>query len=86
MSKRKPAPTYMPYPKEDGLRSGIKVSWHYYKDRAAAEQCSEAARHNGIIQENLGYDFGYCMPGSIDVVGDNRGMPERIGWFEVCIP
>jgi hypothetical protein len=86
MSKRKPAPNYMPYPPHDGLRSGIKVSWHYYRDRSAAEAASTAAKHNAVIQEGFGYDFGYCMPGSIEVVGDNRGMPDKIGMFEVCIP
>src|SRR2546430_7959201 len=40
---------------------------------------SEAAKHNAVIQENLGYDFGYCMPGSIEEVKADRGMPDRIG-------
>lgn len=77
---------YLPYPKNDGMRSGIKVSWYYYKSRDAARDASMAAAHNARIQENLGYDFGYCAPGSIEQVGENRGMPQYLGMFEVCIP
>lgn len=77
---------YKRYPKEDGLRSGIKVCWHYYRKREDAEAASIAAKHNAAIQLGLGYDFGYCMPGSIELVGDNRGMPDKIGMWEVCVP
>jgi hypothetical protein len=86
MSKRKPASKYLPYPKEDGLRAGIKVCWLYYKNRDDARTASMAAVHNARVQESLGYDFGYCAPGSIEQVDSSRGMPERIGMFEVCIP
>jgi hypothetical protein len=86
MSKRKPASKWLDYPKHDGMRVGIKVSWYYYRDRDAARDASMAAVHNARIQEGLGYDFGYCMPGSIEQVTAERGMPDRIGMFEVCIP
>jgi hypothetical protein len=78
MPRRKPRPDYRPYPEADGQRIGIKVSWRIYKDRGAAEQCAAAAKHNAVIQADMGYDFGYCMPGSIDKLEDER--------FEVCIP
>jgi hypothetical protein len=77
---------YKPYPKYDGLRSGIKVSWHYYKSREDADAASVAAKHNAQIQWSLGYDFGYCSPGSIELVDESRGMPDKIGMYEVCIP
>ena len=77
---------YLDYPKADGTRTGINVSWKYYKSRDDARDASMAAVHNARIQEGLGYDFGYCSPGSIEEVGSNRGMPEYVGMFEVCIP
>lgn len=78
MPKRKPRHDYRAYPEADGQRTGIKVGWRIYKDRAKAEQCAEAAKHNAAIQSSLGYDFGYCAPGSIAKLADDR--------FEVCIP
>jgi hypothetical protein len=39
---------------------------------------AEAAKHNAEICWNLGYDFGYCSPGSITELDDGR--------YEVCIP
>lgn len=72
MSKRKQ------YPEPVRTRSGGKVGWHYYTDRAQAEACSAAALHNARIQMQAGYDFGYCSPGGITETSD--------GLFEVCIP
>lgn len=66
------------YPKPDDYRTGCKVGWRIYRDRADAEACATAAKHNAEIQASLGYDFGYCSPGSIDTLPDGR--------FEVCIP
>jgi hypothetical protein len=83
---RKKKYDYKPYPKEQGLRSGIKVSWQYYAKREDAELASQAAKHNAAIQAELGYDFGYCSPGSIELVGENRGMPQYLGMWEVCLP
>ena len=72
------------YPKPDNTRVGAKVSWHYYKDRAAADECAVAAKHNAVIQESKGYDFGYCSPGSIRLIKED--WPEYAGLFEVCLP
>ena len=77
---------YKPYPKHDGLRSGCKVSWYYYAKRDDAEKAAIAAKHNAEIQWSLGYDFGYCSPGSIMEVKQENGMPDKLGMFEVCIP
>jgi hypothetical protein len=60
------------------MRTGCKVSWRIYRDRAAAEACAEAAKHNAVRAAELGYDFGYCCPGSIETLDDGR--------FEVCLP
>jgi hypothetical protein len=84
MSKRKTY-GYKPLPKEDGLRSGCKVGWRYYRSREAAEACSKAAKHNAQIDLSLGYDFGYCSPGSIRWSEDGFGKPERAGMWEVCV-
>lgn len=59
-------------------RTGIKVGWRTYADKADADKCAEAARHNAVIDRNAGYDFGYNAPGSISKTAD--------GNFEVCIP
>lgn len=74
------------YPEADDFRSGMKVSWNYYKDREKADACAAAAKHNANIQRYRGYDFGYCSPGSISVVTERNGMPEKLGMFEVCLP
>ena len=74
---------WMPYPEHDGVRSGCKVSWYYYKKREDAEACSVAAKHNAIRQEQLGYDFGYCSPGSIEMAHPSS---EHAGMWEVCLP
>jgi hypothetical protein len=66
------------YPPTDDTRSGCKVGWRYYQTRAEAEACSKAARWNGRVKEEMGYDFGYCAPGHITELPDGR--------FEVCIP
>jgi len=94
MAKRtkKPEPAKQPweiwhqYPEPDDRRSGMKVSWNYYKDREAAEACAAAAKHNAQIQLARGYDFGYCGPGSIVQIDEKYGMPEKLGMFEVCLP
>lgn len=72
---------WKPYPEPDAQRTGCKVSWYCYRDRADAEKASIAAKHNAVRQEQLGYDFGYMMPGSITLLikGDDR-------MWEVCIP
>jgi hypothetical protein len=80
---RKKKIDYKSYPKADGLRSGCKVCWHYYRSREDAEAASIAAKHNAAIQWSLGYDFGYCSPGSIEPAQKNS---EWAGMWEVCLP
>ncbi len=74
---RKKAHDYLPYPPQQDSRVGCKVSWYIYAKREDAETAAIAAQHNATIQSELGYDFGYCSPGSIEQVG---------GGWEVCIP
>ncbi len=74
-------PKWMPYPEYQRMRTGIKVSWYYYKSREDAEKAAIAARHNAQIQMQLGYDFGYQSPGSIQ--NPNGFHPDL---YEVCIP
>jgi hypothetical protein len=84
---KQPWQVWHQYPKPDDQRSGCKVSWYYYKDRAAAEACAAAAKHNAVIQESHGYDFGYCAPGSItQITKAYGGSDQMIGMFEVCLP
>ena len=73
---------WMPYPPEQKYDGGCKVAWHFYADRADAEACAEAAKHNAIIQEGRGFDFGYCAPGMIDGGPDAR----EDGLWRVCVP
>lgn len=92
MTKKKPETpkqpwqVWHPYPKPDGFRSGMKVSWNYYRNRADAEICAAAAQHNARIQLSQGFDFGYQSPGSITVITERNGMPDKLGMFEVCLP
>ena len=65
------------YPKALFTRGGCKVSWMYFADREDAEKASEVARKEAVFVSNLGYDFGYCSPGSITETKDG---------YEVCIP
>ena len=80
-AKRKPDFDWKSYPDPDKTRCGIKVTWNYYKDRAQAEECAKAAKHNAVRQMELGYDFGYCSPGTI-----HAGNGEYAGLWEVCLP
>lgn len=70
---------YQPYPESDDTRTGCKVGWRYYRDEAKAKECAEAAKVNARIDAGLGYDFGFCAPGSIE-------WSEKRQMFEVCIP
>jgi hypothetical protein len=74
---------YKVYPSTPNIRSGCKVGWRYYDRLIDAKSCADAARHNAKIKESLGYDFGYCSPGSIRQV--ERSSPYT-GKYEVCIP
>jgi hypothetical protein len=84
MGKANPFGVWQQYPEPQGHRSGCKVSWNYYADRADAEKCAEAAKHNARIQVSQGYDFGYCSPGWIQQIAADR--EEFAGLFEVCLP
>ena len=54
---------YMDYPEGwSRRRSGCKVAWLTYATKPQAEKAAIAARHNGAIQEHLGFDFGYQAP------------------------
>lgn len=75
------------YPARDGYRSGCKVAWHYYRDRATAEEASKAAIHNGVIKAGQGFDFGYNAPGSTRYLDPVKyAQSEYVGMYEVCIP
>lgn len=75
-------PKYMDYPKPQARETGCKVSWYYYASYEDAQKASLAAKHNAVIQEGLGYDFGYQSPGSIRKVTEAR----RNGMWEVVLP
>jgi len=66
------------YPSHQRARSGCKVSWLVYADKADAEQAAAVARKEARRLDGLGYDFGYQAPGRITTTPD--------GMFEVCIP
>jgi hypothetical protein len=80
---RKKKLDWKPYPKHDGLDVGCKVSWYYYKNQEDAIAAARAAEHNAMIQSYLGYDFGYCSPGSIEPAFKDS---EFAGMYRVCIP
>lgn len=75
---------YKPYPEPAEIRSGIKVSWNYYKTEAEAKECAEAAKHNARIALSQGYDFGYQSPGWIVKPGDKQNFYPDL--YEVCLP
>lgn len=88
--KRQPLPYRHDKGKPVATRSGCKVSWKVYATRAEAEAAAIVAIHNAEIDESLGYDFGYCCPGSIaELSGERLGLyPELVGkpgtFYEVC--
>jgi hypothetical protein len=78
---------YMPLPDYVAIRVGCKVSWVYYKTREEASVAAGIARHNAVIDSSMGYDFGYCSPGSISAP-EQLMFPadsEYHGLYEVCI-
>ena len=92
MAKKAKASKYLPYPTPVKQRGGCKVSWNYYDNEDDAKACSDAARRNAQLQAALGYDFGYCAPGSIekkkpDAIYKEFGKDLEVGGlFEVCLP
>lgn len=75
---------YKPYPRHLHRITGCKVSWLYFDNEEDAKSCSKIATHNARINESLGYDFGYCSPGSISNPGQ-RGELRFGHLWEVCI-
>lgn len=71
---------YKRLPEPVKVRSGIKVGWYYYADEETAKKAGVLARHNAEIDANLGYDFGYCAPGSVRLIREG----EYAGLWEVC--
>lgn len=59
--------------------SGAKVGWEVYDDEAEARAraTGDALKKERARMLELGYDFGYCWPGTVDKVAD--------GW-RVCTP
>ncbi len=57
-------------------RVGNKVRWETFATREEAEKCAAWALQEAQIKFEMGYDAGYCSPGSIT---------EKDGKFEVCI-
>jgi len=83
MSKKSAAPKRKQMPKHVNMRVGIKVCWYYYKpeDKEVIEEAVKVARHNAKIDEEAGYDFGYCSPGSQRLCKEG----EYAGLVEVCV-
>ena len=44
---------------------GCKVGWAVYDNEAEAQTRAESAKHDAHRRVAQGYDFGYCVPGSI---------------------
>lgn len=65
-----------PLPAPDATDCGCKVSWNFYRDKKVAETAAKIAGHNAKLDEALGYDFGFQMPGAIELVkaGEHAGM------------
>jgi hypothetical protein len=74
------------YPEHQTRSTGCKVSWLYYDNREDADVASAAAKHNAERQLQLGYDFGYCRPGSVDWVGPDHNCGGENGRWAVCLP
>ena len=70
--------TYVPCPGTPvDQRGGCKVGWLTYATESEAEAASAWAITEAQSKAELGYDFGYCAPGSIAKVAKG---------FEVCMP
>ena len=52
-------------PEEIDSRCGCKVSWLTYATREDAEIASRFAARQAHRKAELGYDFGYLVPGTI---------------------
>lgn len=81
-TKRQKQPTF-DYPQYSASRGGCKVGWLYYVSEEAANRAAEVAKAEARYKEGLGYDFGYCCPGSIRKLEQYQDLGPC---FEVCIP
>lgn len=63
-------------------RIGSKVSWEYYRTPEGAQRAANRAKIDAARLADLGYDFGYCAPGTIKPIPFGDGS---MG-YEVCIP
>lgn len=59
------------------VRGGCKVGWKTYTTRREAEIAAKYAAKLADWKADLGFDFGWQSPGSIEEVP---------GGFEVCFP
>ena len=73
-------------PAHQARRSGCKVHWRYYDSREDAEQAAKIADHQADIQWGLGYDFGYCSPGTIVWTEPGSQHGGENGRWQVCFP
>jgi hypothetical protein len=72
-------------PKPVAYRSGCKVSWNYYATLAEAEIAKGYAIEQGRRDAALGYDFGFCSPGSVHYIDPEKYPNSKYaGLFEVC--
>lgn len=53
-------------------RSGCKVGWEVYNDRAEAEARGRVAEVQMRDMEMRGYDFGYQVPGEVRQTADGN--------------
>jgi len=60
------------YPPAQSQRSGCKVGWLCYDSHDDAVKASRVAVEEAKHMANLGYDFGYQVPGSIRKIGDRH--------------
>lgn len=69
------------YPEAQEYKGGCKVGWRYYVSLDDAQAASEVAVREGMYKADLGFDYGYCSPGSIEKV-------ECLGQtlYKVCVP
>jgi hypothetical protein len=64
-------------------RAGCKVAWATYDNEAEALAASEQAKKDAVRRAELGFDFGYCVPGEINHRPDH---PEHGEVWVVTLP
>lgn len=63
--------TFDKYPTPISMRSGAKVSWYDYDNLDDAKRASDIAKQIRDYKWDLGYDFGWLIPG--DITSDRDG-------------